>query len=303
MLTVETIRNCHVCLFDDAEKYHPCGREGVVQTCGAMPMVLRETDEEREEGTEMINNQLTDERISELLECATVYDLTEFAKNDDLALALHELRERRKASMDCRLSAEQSEVRNILPEEMNIGRAMRCWGGGHGSIESFVAGYNTCRAATIHAKSAPERELVRQEHAEWSQSTFGNVGPIGPLKHLSKEALEAAAEPGDLSEWADMQFLLWDAQRRAGITDEQMTLAMIEKLAVNKQSEWPEPKDGEPQLHIKERSALVLPEEITLEKVAEMTAARGTEYSIRDSIIAAKWWNDCCAAMLNGGKP
>ena len=95
------------------------------------------------------------------------------------------------------------------------------------------------------------RELVRREHAAWSQVTFGDVGPIGPLKHLSKEALEAAAEPGDLSEWADMQFLLWDAQRRAGISDEQITLAMVEKLAVNKQREWPEPKDGEPRLHIK----------------------------------------------------
>ncbi|MCK2155769.1 DUF550 domain-containing protein [Citrobacter braakii] len=95
------------------------------------------------------------------------------------------------------------------------------------------------------------RELVRREHAAWSQVTFGDVGPIGPLKHLSKEALEAAAEPGDLSEWADMQFLLWDAQRHAGISDEQITLAMVEKLAVNKQREWPEPKDGEPRLHIK----------------------------------------------------
>lgn len=95
------------------------------------------------------------------------------------------------------------------------------------------------------------REQVRREHAAWSQATFGDVGPVGPLKHLSKEALEAAAEPGDLSEWADMQFLLWDAQRRAGIRDEQITLAMVEKLAVNKQREWPEPKDGEPRLHIK----------------------------------------------------
>ncbi|MEY6899578.1 DUF550 domain-containing protein [Citrobacter portucalensis] len=95
------------------------------------------------------------------------------------------------------------------------------------------------------------RELVRREHAAWSQATFGDVGPVGPLKHLSKEALEDAAEPGDLSEWADMQFLLWDAQRRAGISDEQITLAMVEKLAVNKQREWPEPKDGEPRLHIK----------------------------------------------------
>ncbi|HDP5008435.1 TPA: DUF550 domain-containing protein [Escherichia coli] len=95
------------------------------------------------------------------------------------------------------------------------------------------------------------RELVRREHAVWSQATFGDVGPVGPLKHLSKEALEAAAEPDDLSEWADMQFLLWDAQRRAGFTDEQITLAMIEKLAVNKTRQWPEPKDGEPRLHIK----------------------------------------------------
>ncbi|HBQ3081663.1 TPA: DUF550 domain-containing protein [Klebsiella quasipneumoniae subsp. quasipneumoniae] len=101
--------------------------------------------------------------------------------------------------------------------------------------------------------SAPDRDQVRQEHAEWSQATFGNVGPFGPLKHLSKEALEAAEQPGDLSEWADMQFLLWDAQRRAGITDEQITQAMIEKLAINKQRSWPEPKDGEPRLHIKER--------------------------------------------------
>ncbi|HFC9793529.1 TPA: dATP/dGTP pyrophosphohydrolase domain-containing protein [Klebsiella pneumoniae] len=105
------------------------------------------------------------------------------------------------------------------------------------------------------ALAAKDREQVRREHAEWSQATFGNVGPVGPLKHLSKEALEAAAEPGDLSEWADMQFLLWDAQRRAGVTDEQITQAMIEKLAVNKQREWPEPKDGEPRLHIKAQPA------------------------------------------------
>ncbi|ENS0249795.1 DUF550 domain-containing protein [Klebsiella pneumoniae] len=109
-----------------------------------------------------------------------------------------------------------------------------------------------------HAQPASERDQVRIAHAEWSQATFGNVGPVGPLKHLSKEALEAAAEPGDLSEWADMQFLLWDAQRRAGITDEQITQAMIEKLAVNKQRKWPEPKDGEPRLHIKEQPAPVV---------------------------------------------
>lgn len=105
--------------------------------------------------------------------------------------------------------------------------------------------------AALMAESAFDRDQVRREHADWSQATFGHVGPVGPLKHLSKEALEAAAEPGDLSEWADKQFLLWDAQRRAGITDEQITHAMIEKLVINKTRQWPEPKHGEPRLHVR----------------------------------------------------
>ena len=129
----------------------------------------------------------------------------------------------------------------------------------HGKNQAVREGCEV-REVFAMADGVNERDQVRQGHAEWSQATFGNVGPIGPLKHLSKEALEAAAEPGDLSEWADMQFLLWDAQRRAGITDEQITQAMIEKLAVNKQRDWPEPKDGEPRLHIKEHPAPVVPD-------------------------------------------
>ena len=141
-------------------------------------------------------------------------------------------------------------------------------------IQSFEPGTKLYR----HAQPAPDREQIRNDHAEWSQSTFGNVGPIGPLKHLSKEALEAAADPSDLSEWADMQFLLWDAQRRAGITDEQITQAMIEKLAVNKQREWPAPKDGEPRLHIKTQPAPVIP----------------------DRSIFEKWWESQNGAPLDG---
>ncbi|CAB1217907.1 hypothetical protein SFB9_2660 [Klebsiella michiganensis] len=133
----------------------------------------------------------------------------------------------------------------------------------------------------VHIKALPpslltasEREQVRREHAEWSQATFGNVGPVGPLKHLSKEALEAAADPSDLSEWADMQFLLWDAQRRMGISDELITRAMIEKLAINKTRQWPEPKDGEPRLHIKEQSG---PESCA---IADVIAERQRQQSV-----------------------
>ncbi|HAK5799364.1 TPA: dATP/dGTP pyrophosphohydrolase domain-containing protein [Salmonella enterica subsp. enterica serovar Poona] len=127
---------------------------------------------------------------------------------------------------------------------------------------------------------ASERERIRREHAEWSDKTFGDVGPVGPLKHLSKEALEAAAEPDDLSEWADMQFLLWDAQRRAGITDEQITQAMVDKLKVNKQREWPEPKDGEPRLHIKEQPAPVVPEECPAELPYAQVKAAADLYAL-----------------------
>ncbi|EBS1713435.1 DUF550 domain-containing protein [Salmonella enterica subsp. enterica serovar Vitkin] len=130
------------------------------------------------------------------------------------------------------------------------------------------------------ALASLEREQVRHEHADWSDATFGDVGPIGPLKHLSKEALETAAEPGDLSEWADMQFLLWDAQRRAGITDKQITLAMVEKLAVNKKRKWPEPKDGEPRLHIKEQPVPVVPEECPAELPYAQVKAAADLYAL-----------------------
>lgn len=157
----------------------------------------------------------------------------------------------------------------MLPEEMPKGLA--------GQIVSLLAHnvgdkllakkiWSACRDAMLQgaelvkaANKLPEetgsslqlRNLIRQRHAEWSQATFGDVGPVGPLKHLSKEALEAAEEPDDLSEWADMQFLLWDAQRRAGISDGEITAALEEKLKVNMARQWPEQRDGEPRLHIK----------------------------------------------------
>ncbi|EPN5458424.1 dATP/dGTP pyrophosphohydrolase domain-containing protein [Salmonella enterica subsp. enterica serovar Worthington] len=151
------------------------------------------------------------------------------------------------------------------------------------------------------AQPASEREQIRREHAEWSDATFGDVGPIGPLKHLSKEALEAAAEPDDLSEWADMQFLLWDAQRRAGISDEQITQAMVEKLAVNKQREWPEPKDGEPRLHIKAQPAPVVPEEMPKGLAGQIVSLLA--HNIGDKFLAQKIWNACRAALLQGSQP
>ncbi|ENU3515330.1 DUF550 domain-containing protein [Salmonella enterica] len=164
------------------------------------------------------------------------------------------------------------------------------------------------------ALASLERERIRREHAEWSDKTFGDVGPVGPLKHLSKEALEAAADPSDPLEWADMQFLLWDAQRRMGISDEFITRAMIEKLEINKSRQWPEPKDGEPRLHIKEQPAPVVPDDGRAEFEAWMLKKWGRERqeydfamgkflhgeNYADSYTRHMWkaWTESRAAML-----
>ena len=159
---------------------------------------------------------------------------------------------------------------------------------------AYIYGFNACRAAMLRGSQPASnrdelREQIRREHAEWSQATFGDVGPVGPLKHLSKEALEAAAEPDDLSEWADMQFLLWDAQRRAGISDGEITAAMEEKLKVNMARQWPEPKDGEPRQHIQndwQSCNHLLPIGELLKRLNEQT---GEEWVSTTDLDYGKW--------------
>lgn len=81
-----------------------------------------------------------------------------------------------------------------------------------------------------------------EDQADWSQKTFGSDserGPIGPLKHLIKEANEAIANPTDPSEYADCLILILDASRRAGIKVMQLIEAAQAKMKKNKAREWP----------------------------------------------------------------
>lgn len=107
-----------------------------------------------------------------------------------------------------------------------------------------------CLLAEPEVKADPFTNILAQ-HAEWSDRQFGNVGPVGPLKHLAKEAIEAAEAPDDISEFADILMLVWDATRRAGFSDEQLAEAVAEKLERNKRRAWGEVKDGEPCHHVK----------------------------------------------------
>lgn len=101
--------------------------------------------------------------------------------------------------------------------------------------------------ASSWAQRNPFATLGR-EHGEWSQTQFGldsERGPEGPLAHLAKEVEEMAADPTDLSEYADGLLLLLDASRRAGFTADQLLEAASVKLKVNMEREWGEPNpDG-----------------------------------------------------------
>lgn len=103
-------------------------------------------------------------------------------------------------------------------------------------------------------------DLIRNQ-SEWSQSTFGSDqerGPIGPLRHLEKEAKEAyeAIEDGsDVEvELADCLLLLLDATRRSGRNLLDIVNAASIKMEVNKRRKWPTFKSGDcsPVEHLKE---------------------------------------------------
>ena len=109
-----------------------------------------------------------------------------------------------------------------------------------------------------HTEAAVEfadafEDLVADQ-AEWSQATFGTDaerGPVGALKHLAKEALEAAEHPGDPFEYADCFLLILDAARRQGIKPMELIIAAKEKMKINKERSWPKPTCDEPVEHIK----------------------------------------------------
>lgn len=94
--------------------------------------------------------------------------------------------------------------------------------------------------------------------------------------------------------------MVWDAQRRAGISDGEITAAMEEKLKVNMARQWPEPKDGEPRLHIKEQPAPVVPESISVRQAISALESADCVTTIGQAYKMG--WNACRSAMLNGGK-
>lgn len=125
------------------------------------------------------------------------------------------------------------------------------------------------------------RELV-VDQSKWSQETFGTDaerGPMGALRHLEKEAVEAQEAVGTpklQEELADCFLLLLDANRRAGFRPWDLMKAAHAKMIINKTRTWPKPTDSEtPVEHIHRRG----------EVLAELEAVERE----RDEAAAVQW--------------
>jgi ParB family chromosome partitioning protein len=95
---------------------------------------------------------------------------------------------------------------------------------------------------------------LADDQSAWSQATFGDDierGPIGPLKHLEKEAREAQENPTDRMEYADCLILLLDASRRAGMTPMCLVRAAQKKMIVNRGRQWGKPVADEAVEHVR----------------------------------------------------
>ena len=76
----------------------------------------------------------------------------------------------------------------------------------------------------------------------WSTETFGpGARTAGIVKHIQKELLEIQADPSDVREWIDVVILALDGAWRAGYTPEEVVAALVKKLGVNLEREWPAP--------------------------------------------------------------
>lgn len=103
--------------------------------------------------------------------------------------------------------------------------------------------------------------LLIKDQSEWSQKTFGSDtdrGPIGPLRHLEKEAVEAAedytagrTDDGSV-EIADCFLLVLDAARRAKMSPVDLLTMSLGKQQINKSRKWPTPTSDAPVEHIQE---------------------------------------------------
>lgn len=81
-------------------------------------------------------------------------------------------------------------------------------------------------------------QQLQDDIGVFTDKTFGESTPQSKAHHLAEEAMEAAADPSDIIEWADCTILLLDAVRKAGFTTDDLYAAVQRKMEINKSRKW-----------------------------------------------------------------
>ena len=99
--------------------------------------------------------------------------------------------------------------------------------------------------------------LDRQQ--AWSAETFGPAevrGHRGVLDHIRKELVEIEAEPGDVTEWADLIILAFNGAWRSGHSPADTIAAIKAKQERNEGRQWPDWRTADPDKAIEHVRAL-----------------------------------------------
>lgn len=75
----------------------------------------------------------------------------------------------------------------------------------------------------------------------FTEKVFPASTASSKAKHLAAEALEAAADPADILEWADCMILVLDGARKAGFSVADIHAAVTRKMAINQKRVWAAP--------------------------------------------------------------
>jgi hypothetical protein len=107
----------------------------------------------------------------------------------------------------------------------------------------------------------PSLAGIVRRHRAFSERTFGpGARTAGILAHIRKELVEIEANPGDVSEWADLIILAIDGAWRAGHSPEAIEAAVPAKIAINEGRSWPDWRAADPNGPIEhDRSAECVP--------------------------------------------
>ncbi len=83
-------------------------------------------------------------------------------------------------------------------------------------------------------------QRLQAEVVDWADGEFPNRIPAMALLKMFGEIGEVIDNPSDPLEWADVLMLFLDVAKLSGISGDQLTVAFLEKMKINRGRKWQE---------------------------------------------------------------